>query len=350
MPNCKTLIVSALLSLAYSLPATAEETRTKVVATFSIIGDMVARIGGDQIELTTLVGPGGDTHVFRPTPMDAKAVGSADVLILNGLEFEGWLKRLIESAEFSGTPVVATAGVKALAYEEAHGDHDDHGKHEGRGADKHHDDHEKEAAKHDSHDKHGKHEKHEEHEEHAGHEGHHHGVFDPHAWHSLVHAVTYVDNITAALAKANPTRATTFYKNRAAYVAELNALDSTIRKITAKLPDDRRTIVTSHDAFQYFGHEYGLTFLAPQGLSTESEASAKDVAKLITQMREQGIAAVFMENLTDPRLIQQIASETGAAIGGTLYTGALSGPDGPAPTYLEMMRHNLKTLTQALKL
>ena len=116
----------------------------------------------------------------------------------------------------------------------------------------------------------------------------------------------------------------------------------------AALPADRRTVVTSHDAFQYFGRDYGLTFLAPQGLSTESEASAKDVARLIQQIRERGIRAVFVENVADPRLLERIADETGATIGGTLYPGALSGPDGPAPTYLDMMRHNATTLAQAL--
>ena len=150
------------------------------------------------------------------------------------------------------------------------------------------------------------------------------------------------------LAQADPDNAATFYQNRANYVAEIEALDAEIREMLDDLPSDRRTVVTSHDAFQYFGRDYGLTFLAPQGLSTESEASAQDVARLIEQMRDEGISAVFIENITDSRLLEQIASETGASIGGTLYPGALSGPDGPAPTYLDMMRHNAMTLTQAL--
>ena len=175
-----------------------------------------------------------------------------------------------------------------------------------------------------------------------------HGAFDPHAWQSLSHAVAYVDNITAALIDADPDNAAGFEQNRADYVAEIEALDAEIREIVANLPADRRTVVTSHDAFQYFGQEYGLTFLAPQGLSTESEASAKDVAGLIERIREDDISAVFIENITDARLLEQIADETGAVIGGTLYPGALSGPDGPAPTYLDMMRHNATTLAQAL--
>ena len=188
-------------------------------------------------------------------------------------------------------------------------------------------------------------------EEHAGgddHDHHHHGAFDPHAWQSLDNAVAYVDNITAALAQADPANAADFHQNRAAYVAEIEALDAEIREIVAALSADRRVVVTSHDAFQYFGRGYGLTFLAPQGLSTESEASAKDVARLIQQIRERGIRAVFVENIGDSRLLEQIADETGAVIGGTLYPDALSGPDGPASTYLDMMRHNATTLAQAL--
>ncbi len=190
-----------------------------------------------------------------------------------------------------------------------------------------------------------------DHDEHAGgddHGGHDHGVFDPHAWQSLRNAAVYADNIAAALSRADPGNASLFYRNRAAYVAELAALDAEIREIVAGLPAGSRTVVTSHDAFRYFGRDYGLTFIAPQGLSTESEASARDVARLIEQIRDHGIRAVFIENIGDPRLLERIAEESGAVIGGTLYPGALSGPDGPAPTYLDMIRHNATTLARAL--
>ena len=188
----------------------------------------------------------------------------------------------------------------------------------------------------------------------AGHDhthdhAHDHGAFDPHAWQSLDNAVTYVDNITAALAQADPDNAGTFYANRTDYVAEIEALDSEIRSIVASLPEGRRTVVTSHDAFQYFARDYGLTFLSPQGISTESEASARDVAELIETMRAQNVGAVFFENIADSRLLERIADETDAAVGGTLYPGALSEPDGPAPTYLDMMHHNATTLAAALK-
>ena len=316
---------AALVALLLAFPAVAEASEPiPVVATFSILGDMVARIGGEHVSVTTLVGPDGDTHVYQPTPAAARTVNEADLLFVNGLDFEGWLDRLVDASGFDGTRVVATDGIEPIPFEEG----DDH--HEGE-------DH----AEHDEHAE-------DEHAEAEGHDHHHHGAFDPHAWQSLGHAVAYVDNITAALAKADPENAADFQQNRADYVNEIEALDAEIREIVTSLPADRRTVVTSHDAFQYFGRDYGLTFLAPQGLSTDSEASAHDVAGLIERIRDEGISAVFVENITDARLLEQIANETGATIGGTLYPGALSGSDGPAPTYLDMMRHNATTLAQAL--
>ena len=332
---------TALFALSLAAPAIAQSDRPiPVVATFSILGDMVKRIGGEHVAVTTLVGPDGDTHVYRPTPADARAVSEAKLLVVNGLQFEGWLDRLIDASDFRGVRVVATHGIEPIAFDDEH----DHGDHAEAGHDDDHDHEEHaEAATHDRDDDHD----HEEHAE-AGHDDHHHGAFDPHAWQSLRNAAVYVDNITAALAKADPGSAGVFYRNREAYVAEIETLDSEIREVLAKLPAGSRTVVTSHDAFRYFGRDYGLTFIAPQGLSTESEASAKDVARLIHQIRDEGIRAVFIENIGDPRLLRRIADETGATIGGTLYPGALSGPDGPAPTYLDMIRHNAMTLARAL--
>ena len=319
---------AAAAALTVLAPASAaSDEPIRVVATFSILGDMVSRIGGERVAVTTLVGPDGDTHVYRPTPAAARAVSEADVLVVNGLDFEGWLDRLIETANFDGVQVVATAGIDPITF-------DGHDHEEGEAAEDHGDEHEDHANGHEDHD--------DEHDDHA------HGAFDPHAWQSLRHAVTYVDNVTLALANVSPESASTFYRSRALYVAEIEALDAEIRGLLAELPDGARTIVTSHDAFQYFGRDYGLAFVAPQGLSTESEASAKDVVRLIELIRNQGIRAVFVENIADPRLLKRIADETGATIGGTLYPGALSGPDGPAPTYLDMMRHNARTLAQAL--
>ena len=384
-------IASTFMLIVLTGTAKSDE-KIKVVATFSILGDMVKRIGGDHILLTTLVGPNGDTHVYKPSPAAAKALSQADVLFVNGLDFEGWITRLIEASGFKGRHVVTTSGVKTIAYEEGegHDDHSDdpHDKHAKKkhADDKHHDDHsddphDKHAKKkhaddkhHDDHsdDPHDKHAKkkhaddkhHDDHSDdphdkhakkkHAGdkhhddHAHHDHGEFDPHAWQSLINARVYVDNITDALAQFAPDKAAKFYQNRATYTAEIESMHNQIKKLISSLPQHQRTVVTSHDAFQYFGRDYGITFLAPQGLSTDSEASAQDVAKLIEQMRTKKIKAVFLENITDPRLLQQIAKETGAKIGGTLYPGALSEPDGPAPTYLKMLHHNAKTLSQAL--
>ena len=307
MTTSRTLLTCIAVVLLLTLAAAASDSTDRpirAVATFSILGDMVSRIGGEHVAVTSLVGPGGDAHVYSPTPSAARAVSEAHVLVVNGLHFEGWLDRLIEASDFSGVRVVVTAGIQPIIVEDADGDGDDH--------------------------------------------DHDHGATDPHAWQSLGHAVVYVDNIAAALAKADPDNASTFYRNRAAYVAEIEALDAEIRGMFAELPPGSRTIVTSHDAFQYFGRDYGLTFLAPQGLSTASEASAREVARLIELIRDQGIRAVFPENVADPRLLERIADETDATIGGKLYPGALSDLDGPAPTYLDMMRHNARTLMQAL--
>jgi zinc/manganese transport system substrate-binding protein len=349
MTNRRTLLKSATAALALSLgaPALAQADQPiPVVATFSILGDMVERIGGDHVAVTTLVGPNGDAHVYQPTPQAARAVSEAEMLVVNGLQFEGWLDRLIEASEFDGRRVVATAGIEPIAFDGAHDHgHDDHAHEDG------HDHAHGDEADHDhAHEDHAEAGHDHDHDDHAGagHDGHDHGAFDPHAWQSLDNAVAYVDTITAALAQADPDNAATFYENRAAYVDKIEALDSEIREIVSDLPEERRIVVTSHDAFQYFARDYGLTFLSPQGVSTESGASARDVARLIETIRDEGVSAVFFENIADTRLLERIADETGASIGGTLYPGALSEPDGPAPTYLDMMRHNATTLAQAL--
>ncbi len=277
-----------------------------VVATFSVLGDMVERIGGSEVAVSTLVGRNGDTHVYQPTPADAKALKNSEILFTNGLEFEGWLERLAEAADFDGVTVVATDGMELIAMD----DHDD----------EHHDDH----------------------------DDHAHGEFDPHGWLSLQNAITYFDNITAALATAVPEKAATFYENRATYVTEIELLNAQIKAMIDELPQSSRTVVTSHDAFQYFGRDYQLTFLAPQGLSTDNEASAHDVAQLIEQIRAEGIAAVFVESVADPRLVEQIAAETGTNVGGELFPGALSDEEGPAATYLELMHHNATTIITTL--
>lgn len=333
MLNRRTLLAAAAgIGLAVTAPAaTLAAEPLKVVASFSILGDMVQEIGGDAISVTTLVGPDGDAHVYEPTPADASSIASADVLVVNGLDFETWLPRLVSAAGFKGVEVVASAGITPRAFDEH--DDDDHG------ADAHdhhdHDDHDQGhgAAGHGGHDHHP---------------GHHHGPDDPHAWQSLANGVIYARNIAAALAAADPENAATYEANAAGYIAALEALDAEVTAAFAAIPADRRKVVTSHDAFGYFGDAYGVEFIAPTGVSTEAEASAADVARIIDQIRHDNIAAVFVENISDTRLIEQIANETGAVVGEPLFSDALSGPDGPAPTYLDMFRWNTEQLAGAL--
>ena len=324
----RVLIMFAALALGLASGAHAAD-KVKAVASFSILGEMVKEVGGDRVVVVTLVGPDGDAHVYQPTPAAAKTLASSDILFINGLGFEGWMERLETSSGFEGKVVTVSDGVTPLdiAEERAHGDeigenHDEHAKHED--------------------------EKHEHEEEHAGHEGHHHGDIDPHAWQSLANGKIYVANIRNALIAADPEGKAVYEANAAKYLAAIAKEESAVKEAIAKLPPERRKIITSHDAFGYFGNAYGLEIIAPEGVSTESEASAQDVAKIIRQIKAEHIPAVFLENVTDHRLLDQIARETGAKIGGTLYSDALSRPDGPAPTYLDMFRHNIETLTQAL--
>ena len=315
----------AIALLAMMLGPVRAESRLDVVATFSILGDMVKQVGGDRVKVTSLVGPDGDTHVYRPTPKAAKAIAQTKVLFVNGLEFEGWIERLVESSGFKGRMVTATVGIEALKMEEE-GHHDDHDKH-GKKDD------------HDDHDKHGKKD---------GHEHHHHGEYDPHAWHSLANARIYVRNIVDGLAAADPQGAKAYRANAERYIKEIKSLESEMEKAMKSVSADGRKVVTPHDAFGYLGSTYGIKFVAPVGISTEAEASAGDVAKLIRQIKKEKISAIFVENITDRRLLDQIVRETGARVGGTLYSDALSKANGPAGTYLDLMRHNIRTLVKAL--
>jgi zinc/manganese transport system substrate-binding protein len=293
----------AALLLATSLfgePANADAAdKVKAVASFSILGDMVKQVGGDRVKLTTLVGPDGDAHVFDPTPVDAKILANAQILFVNGLGFEGWMERLAKSSGFAGKTVVASTGVKPRTMIEGEG---------------------------------GKEEE----------------IADPHAWQDLANGKVYVANIRDGLIAIDPAGKETYEANAAKYLNEIAVMEDAAKAAFAKLPQARRKIITSHDAFGYFGAAYGLQVIAPEGVSTEAEASAKDVAAIIRQIKQEQVPAVFMENITDHRLLDQIARETGAKIGGTLYTDALSGPDGPASTYLDMFRNNVGVLTIAL--
>ena len=312
--------LAAGLGLPMAGPALAQAPAQKmpVVASFSILGDFVKQVGGDRVAVTTIVGPNGDAHVYQPTPADAKAVAAAKVVFVNGLGFEGWMDRLIKASGTKAPIVVATKGITPRT---GFVDHDDDEKPKGKGKDKH--DHAKEG-------------------------GHDHGGIDPHAWQSIANAKIYVANVRDGLIAADPDGRDAYTANAAAYTAKLDALEAEVKSAMAKIPADQRRIITSHDAFGYFGEAYGLTLIAPEGVSTESEASAKDVGRIIRQIKAQKIPAVFVENVTDPRLIQRIAKESGAKVGGTLYSDALSDDKGPASTYIDMMHSNVRELSTAL--
>ncbi|MFN3171856.1 MAG: metal ABC transporter solute-binding protein, Zn/Mn family [Hyphomicrobiales bacterium] len=322
-----------------------------VVASFSILADMTRVVGGDHVSVTSLVGPGDDAHVFQPGPTDVVAVTGADLVITNGLGFEGFLERLIEASGTQATIITASNGIDVIEVgEDDHSDHDDHDDHDDHAHDDDgHDEHDHDEHAHDDgHDGHD-HDEHahddDGHDEHA-HEGHDHGPIDPHAWQSLDAAQIYVANIADGLCEALPAHCDEFTANAETYKGEMEALKDAWEAALADVPMGERTIITSHDAFAYMARDFGLTILAPQGISTDSEASAADVAAIIDQIRETGANALFVENLADPRLIQQIADETGLSVSGTLYTGALD-PEGQASTYLGMMEANLRTLMQA---
>ena len=301
MLNRRSVLLGLAAGVALPLPAFAQE-KLPVVASFSILGDFVREIGGERVAVTTLVGPDGDAHVYSPTPADAKTVAGAKLVVVNGLKFEGWLTRLVKSSGTKATVATATKGIKPLKLEEAH-DHD---------------------------------------------HGHDHGGEDPHAWQSVANAKLYVGNVRDALIAADPAGKATYEANAAAYQTRLDALEAEIKAAVARIPADRRKAITSHDAFGYFVKAYGIAFIAPQGVSTEAEASARDVARIIRQIKAQKVPAVFLENITNPRLAEQIARESGAKIGGRLYSDALSAADGPAGTYIAMMKHNISQIEKAL--
>jgi zinc/manganese transport system substrate-binding protein len=272
------------------IPLHAQE-KINVVASFSILGDFAKNVGGDRIDVTTLVGANSDVHVYTPAPADAKKIADAKLVIINGLGLEGWLPRLVQSSGSKAAIVVATNGIAPRKL----------------GSDA-----------------------------------------DPHAWQSVVNAKIYVANIRDALIAADQASGPAYRANADAYLTELDALDREVRDAVAQIPEARRKVISTHDAFGYFAAAYGIAFIAPQGVSTESEPSARDIAVIITQIRAAKIPAVFLENISDPRLMRRISAETGARIGGTLVSDSLTAENGAAPTYIDMVRHNIKALTSAL--
>jgi zinc/manganese transport system substrate-binding protein len=288
--TCGVLLGALAGALIPSIPLQAQE-KIDVVASFSILGDLARNVAGERVNVTTLVGPNSDVHVYTPAPADAKRIADAKLVVVNGLGLEGWLERLVQSSGSKAPIVVATNGIAPRRL----GSH-----------------------------------------------------ADPHAWQSVVNAKIYVADIRDGLMAADAAGAAVYRANADAYLAKLDALDGEVRAAIAKIPEARRKVISSHNAFGYFADAYGIAFIAPQGVSTESEASARDIAAIITQIRTAKIPAVFLENVSDPRLMRRISAETGARIGGTLYSDSLTGENGAAPTYIDMVRHNIKALTGAL--
>lgn len=295
---------AACLSLSVAQAKAAE---LHVVASFSIIGDLARQVGGDRIELRTLVGADGDAHVYEPKPSDAIAVGRADVLLVNGMQLEGFLTRLIQASGTSATVVEVTNGVDIIK--------DPAGGHYHYYGDK--------AVFHAA-------------------------PLDPHAWQSVANGKIYVRNITDAFCAADQAGCATYKANASAYLDKLTALEHDIQKTVDAIPQEKRIVVVAHNAFRYFERAYGVHFLSPQGVSTDSEASAADVGAIIREIRDKHAAAIFAENITDARLVKQIATEAKLPMGGVLYSDALSKADGPAPTYIDMMRHNTSTIFKAI--
>ena len=275
---------------ASTAPLRAQE-RVNVVASFSILGDFVRNVGGDRVNVITLVGPDGDVHVYTPAPADARKIADAKLLVINGLGLEGWLPRLLQSSGSKAPIITATKGIAPLK----------------SGSDA-----------------------------------------DPHAWQSVANAKIYVTNIRDALVAAAPADTEVFRENAKTYSTKLDGLDREVREAVARIPPSRRKVISTHASFGYFAAAYGIAFIAPRGVSTESEASARDIAGIITQIKTEKIPAVFLENISDDRLIRRISAESGARVGGTLYSDSLTGEKGYAPTYIELVRHNIKALTSAL--
>jgi zinc/manganese transport system substrate-binding protein len=276
--------------LLFATQASAQQ-RINVVASFSILGDLVRNVGGDRVSVATLVGPGADVHVYTPAPGDARTIAAARLVIVNGLGLEGWLPRLVQSAGDKASIVIASANVTPLK----------------RGS-----------------------------------------LADPHAWQSVGNAKIYVANIREALAAADTAQAAAYHANAARYLAELDALDAEVRAAIATIPPERRKVISTHGAYGYFAEAYGMTFVAPLGVSTETEPSARDIAEIVGQIKQAKIPAVFLENLSDDRMIGRISAESGAKVGGTLYSDALTDEKGDAPTYIAMVKHNIRALTSAL--
>ena len=293
-------------------PAASQAAAPLLVASFSILGDITAQLAGDRFRLRSIAGPNVDAHSFQPRPSDAEALRGAALVIRNGLGFDGWMDRMIRAAGYRGPVATATQGIAPRMMAGHNHDHGGAGRRQAHSV--------------------GPRE-----------------VPDPHAWQDLRHGIAYCRTIAAALASALPAQAAATEAAATATITRLEALDAWVRAEIATVPEARRRVVTSHDAFGYFGAAYGVTFLAPQGISTEAEPSAAEVARLIRQIRAEGITAVFMENMGNPATLERLSREAGVTVRGRLYADALSEPSGPAGSYEAMFRHNVGLLVTAMR-
>lgn len=299
------VVAAAWLAALAILPGAARsEDKLSVVATFSIVADLTQRIGGSYVEIATLVGPDTDAHIYQPGPRESAELAEADVLIANGLGFEPWLGRLTEASGFAGTVIEASAGIEPLSANEE--------------------------------DKGG--------EEHAG-----HGAADPHAFQNPANAQVYAANIAAGLGAAAPAHAAEFQANAERLIAEIAALDRELKAAFAAIPQVRRRVLTTHEAFRYFGRAYGIEFVSVQGISTEAEPTTQELARIVRQARDGRVSAVFLENMSNSQMAETVAQEASVRVGGALYADALSGPEGPAADYLSLIRHNAEQLLAALR-
>ncbi len=289
------LTLAGATALSLAMAATSQARTIDTVASFTVLADVVKNVGGEHVRVKSLVPANGDPHDYEPTPEDARAIKAAAATFVSGEGLETWFSRLAKASGSAQAPVIVSKGIKTH-------DMDEDGK----------------------------------------------TVTDPHVWNSAANVLIWVDNIEAALVKADPEDADDIKASADAYRNKLHALEDRIKAALAPIPKDRRKVLTSHDAFEYYGEEYGVAFLSPQGLSTETEASAADLAELIGQIRSENVKVYFLENSTDPRLVRQIANATGAKPGGELYPEALSKADGPAPSYIGMMDHNTKLIVTAI--
>ncbi|MBB1077161.1 metal ABC transporter substrate-binding protein [Rhodoferax sp. 4810] len=298
-------LACAALSAPLLLPTASQAAEPlPVVASFSILGDLVKVVGGERVKVTTLVGANADAHTFEPSPLDAKTILGARLLVLNGLHFEPWAQKLAKSAGYKGSTLIASDGIQPRAMPEAAGHH----------------------------------------------HGHDHDSADPHAWQDPRNVMVYVKNIAKSLSSLDAAGAESYQRNSEAYLKELEALDAFAKAEFAAVPVAQRRVITAHEAFGYLGARYQIKFLAPQGLMSESEPSAKEVAQLIRQIKKDKIRAVFVENMSNPQLLAQISKDTGVTLGAKLYVDALSGPNEPGSSYLLMMRHNVTQLVAGMKL